>query len=190
MNSTTLRFVLVATLVVLAGCHDPGPDLQELMMEDIKEKQASSLEAMRLTMANHFFLWSVGLLLYTFFGSAVVEACRGWSVRLFRLSLERQTQLARWIYGLSFCFASLFTLFDPSLSGIKLSIFLLLAGTLIPFTKDYLPGLENGDRNRRKLAMAQITKLGLTCAVYYFILKILTPEGINGLNLSPTISGL
>jgi hypothetical protein len=185
MKSTPIRFVLAATLVMLAGCDSPGTALEEL-----KEKQALLLEAMRSTMANHFFLWSVVLLLHTFFGSTVVEACRGWGVHLFRLSLDTQKKFAWWIYGLTIGIAALFTLFEPNLSEIRMSIFLLLAGTLVPFTQNYLPGLETGDRNRRKLAMAQITKLGLACAVYYFILKILTPEGLNGLTLSPSISNL
>ncbi len=185
------RFLVLVLVLIVTGCQDiDSSQAERAILEALQQKQFDLMRDMRITMANSFFLWSMVVLAQTFFGPAILDALRGWGVHWFQLSMQTQKELAQLAYGLAIGLASLFTLFHPTLAEVRLSIFLLLAGTVVPFTKDYLPGIQTGDRLRRKLAIAQITKLFVCGAIYFLILKVLSPEGINGLTVTAPVGSL
>ncbi len=188
-------FLVILTVcsfaILLGGCiPEGGLRPPSSVIKELEAQRQQYLETLKAEARTTFLFASLTTILVTFFGHSVVEAMRRFGVACFKLSTEAQAGLAKSIYGLICAAALIPALFDSGCSPIRSSVIILVAASCVPFYRIYLPGIYGEDPRERRAALGQLKTFFLLIAVFFIIMKFLSPEGIGDLSLGlPKMAG-
>ena len=160
----------LACALFFSGCFQPPED-----------DRPARLAKMRDQVTTSFFVGSLIYVCVGLMGPTVSENARLWAASQFKLSSKNQIALAWLLYAVAIGLTLWITFKSEYLTPSWPSVIILLAGTFYSFLGEVIPSLRTGEVNRRKLGVGQIKSFFMLIAIFYVIMKFLSPEGLGDL---------
>ncbi len=135
---------------------------------------------LRAKMESRLIAFSIVAVLLSLVGANIADWFRVEISGMFRLTVQQQLVIARWIYGIIAAGLMVVGLSADSAAFWPLAI--LLLGSAIPFW-EYLEALRAGDKVRMKIAVSKVKSLLFMALVVVIIFRILGAGGVFGLRI-------
>lgn len=172
-----LMILLVLSAISFSGCEE------NVSVESEEQLRIKRLTEMREGIAGYLVVASTVAVFAGLVLAPMFEKGRSAVAKILCLSTETQVFIAKCVFFTGSLVILLFSAFDSNLAPVFPAVIIFLGGISVPFTLEYLPGLRQNDLMRRKAAMNQIKAFLMFILAMYFLMQILTPEGIFNISI-------
>jgi hypothetical protein len=159
--------------------------------ERIQTAKNEAISNLRAEVQGRLILVSLIAVTLLFLGSSIAENTRSAIMQHFQLSREIQVKVAVILFILISMLLFLSSFVINELKLVQQGVWILVAGSALPFFWEYIPALEGGDKAGRKAALSKIKSLLFIIIVYWIVFRLLSTEGFLGLEVktpNPTLS--
>ncbi len=192
MIARMIMLVLMAGVLLLISC-DKQDSHKEAFATGYQQGYAAAIKKLeqqgrnfrsqlRESLSDKLLVFSAIAVILTLFGDNVAERFRNWISRTFHWSKSAQVKAALTAYLALTGFITGWTLCTFGLWE-AVPVILLLIGTTYPFII-YIKGLQQDDRNQRRIALTKIKALLFMALVLLMLYQLLYGAGFMGIKIS------